>query len=132
MIAKKGDFVYTFLNPAGFVEQDYVGSQIPQDIHNAIKKLEEFAAGLNELDRPVLILVDISRVTKIDLGPKMLRARIAGVKAMRSIGFKKAAVCGPLQIQILVNTLAMVAGVHHKIRVFDNRIDAVRWLRGKR
>ena len=120
------------MNPAGFIEQHFVGSQTPQEVHKAIADLKRITRRLHKEGKPVLILVDVNRVTKIDLGPKMLKARVAGMKAMRSIEYKRAAVYGPLTVQVLVNTLALVAGVRDKIRVFDSRIDAVRWLRSKK
>jgi hypothetical protein len=131
-MGKTNNYIRTVLNPAGFIEQHYVGSQAPQEVHKAIRDLKRFAKKLEESNKAVLILVDVSRVTKIDLGPRMLRARVAGMKTMRALNYKRAAVYGPLPIQVLVNTLALVAGVHDKIRVFDTRLDAVRWLRSKK
>ena len=130
-MAKTDDYVRTFLNPAGFVEQNYVGSQTPQEIFGAIRKLGYYSKKLEESGQTPLILVDLSRVTKIDLSRRFLGARKAGIRAMRSLSYERAAICGSLPIQILVSTLALVAGVHAKVRVFDSRVDAVRWLRAR-
>lgn len=130
-MTKTANYVKTFLNPAGFIDQYYVGAQTPQEILAAIKRLGYYSNKLQKQEKPVLILVDVSRITKIDLSNRTLSARKAGIKAMRSVKYKRAAVCGPLPIQILVTTLALVAGAHSKVRVFENRLDAVRWLRAK-
>ncbi len=128
---KINNYVKTFINPAGFIEQNYVGSQTPQEILAAIKLIAHYSKKLQKQEKPVLILVNINQVTSIDLSHRTFNARLAGVKAMHTVGFQRAAVCGPLSVQVLVSTLAMVAGTRSKIRVFDNRVDAVRWLRAK-
>ena len=126
---KPSNYVTTFLGPSGIVEQHFVGSQNPSDILEAIQELGVYSKKLQKQDKPLLILVDVSKVTRVDLSKRMQGARKAGIEAMRSVGYEKAAVCGPLSVQILVSTMALVAGVHSKVKVFDNRVNALRWLR---
>lgn len=121
-------YIKTVVNPAGLIEQEFVGSQTPQEILAAIKEIGSQARKLEKSGKPVLILVDLSRVTNIDLSKNTRGARMAGLRAMRSVKFVRAAICGSPTIQVLVSTLSLVAGVHAKVKVFNNRADALEWL----
>ena len=130
-MTKPGNYVRTFLNPGGVIEQHFVGAQNPQEILDAIKKLAVYSKRQRKTNQPVLILVDVSKITKMDLSQRTLGIRKASIKAMRAIDYESAAVCGSLSVQVMVSTLALVAGVQRKVKVFDDRIDALRWLRAK-
>jgi len=119
-MAKNGIKSKTFINPGCIVEQHYIGEQTPQSIIAAIKDLEKYSKKLAKTKKPVLILADVSQVPKIDLGPRMLVVRKTAIITMRSLKYKKAAVYGPLPVQILVNTMALIAGKQHRIKVFSS------------
>lgn len=121
----------TFINHRGYIEQVYHDEQTAESVLEAIKQLELFAKKVLDQNRTVLIFIDVSQLTKIDLSRKMLHVRIAATKTMKAINFKKAAICAPLSIQILVNTMALVAGKSDRVKVFDNRATAIKWLLGK-
>src|SRR5579872_170816 len=119
----------TFIDPAGIVEQHYIGQQTPESILRALKDLEAYVKKAAKLNKPVLILADVSLVPKIDLSKRMIEVRKAGIETMRSIKFRRAAVYGPLKVQVLVNTMALISGKQDKLKVFGNRVKAVAWLK---
>lgn len=124
--------VETFIHPSGFVEQHYTGFQTLNSVMTGLRDIEKHVnKAVKEQGKPALILVDTTGLTKIDLSRKMLGARQKGVQMMRDLNFKKAAIYGPLAIQILVNTMAKIAGVNGRIKVFESRIDAICWLKSK-
>jgi hypothetical protein len=118
-----------FIHPSGFIEQNYNGEQTPESILQAIDQLKQLVEKVRMQKKPVLILIDLSGIHKVDLGPRMMKARIAGMKAMATLKYQGAAIYGPVPLQVLVNTFAMIAGVHEKIHVFDSRAKAMKWLR---
>lgn len=125
--------VETFIHPAGFVEQHYSGFQTLNSVLSGIKDLERHVNKVvKEQGKPALILVDTTSLTKVDLSRRMLNARKTAVRVMSELEYRKAAVYGPLAIQILVNTLAKISGKHKRIRVFENRLDAISWLKSKK
>jgi len=119
----------TFINPEGILEQHYFGLQTPESILGALAELEDYSKKIIDQARPILILADTSQLPKVDISPRMLKVRVAGVKTMRQINFKRAAVYGPLKVQIMVNTMALITGKQHRLRVFGDRVKAIRWLK---
>jgi hypothetical protein len=131
-VSEPKNFIKTFLSPAGFIEQHYYGSPSPTEVLTSIKELESLILHKRAGKDP-LVLIDISKITRVDLSIKMLGTRIEAVKLMRSLPYKKAAIYGPVAIQVIVNTLATVAGtkVRHKIKCFNDRTEALKWLKSK-
>jgi fatty acid-binding protein DegV len=117
-----------FIHPRGFIEQHYHDGQTPESSLHAIKQLEKSIDKVQAQNKPVLIYIDVSKLKKIDLSRKMLHVRMRAAKAMKDLDFDKAAVCAPLPVQVLVTTLALVAGKSKKVRAFDHRAQAVKWL----
>jgi len=119
-----------FINPRGFIDQVYFDTQTAESVLEAIKQLEHCAKKMQAQKKPILIFIDVSQLTKIDLSNKMRHVRMLAMDTMRKIKFKKAAVCAPLPIQILVNTMALVAGKRNRVKVFETRALAIKWLLG--
>lgn len=124
--------VETFINPAGFIEQWFSGPQKPESLIHGVEQLVKKAKKINARSEAVLILVDASSVPKIDGTGQMAQARKVAVKAMKSAPYNKIAVYGNLAVQIMVNTLALVAGRRDKVKVFADRTDALRWLKSRK
>lgn len=127
-MAKAQKFV-TFDNPAGFIEQHYHGVQSADSVIRAVEELVKRAKRLRVKKEDVFILVDVSEVPKIDISGKMSRARQEAVNAMKDAEYDKIAVYGNVAVQIMVNTLALIAGRRDKVRVFASRIEALKWLK---
>jgi hypothetical protein len=119
----------TFFNPAGFIEQHYKGNQTPDSVIAAVNVLVARAKKLKLDKRLALILVDVTDVPKIDISGKMARARKEAVQAMRSAEYDRIAIYGNVAVQVMVSTLVMIAGKRDKIRVFADRVEAIKWLK---
>jgi hypothetical protein len=118
-----------FINPSGFIEQHFWGDLNAELILEAIKKLHISCKKMEKDNKQILILEDVSEITKYDfLNPKMASVRKSATKAMKDINFERAAIYGPLQIQVIVSTLALVTNKRSKVQVFDNRANAIKWL----
>jgi hypothetical protein len=118
-----------FVNPSGFIEQHYFGELEPKVILQGLTSLRKYAKKLESEGKPVLILEDVSKITKLEfLSLKMAGVRKAAAKATKEIKFERAAIYGPLPFQVILTTLALVAGKRSRIHVFDNRTAAIKWL----
>jgi hypothetical protein len=128
---KKGALYKVFYNPAGFVEIQFMEEHTPESVIAAVRELVSWSKKLNAKQQTVLILADVTEVPKIDISGKMAPARKVAVKAMSDAKYDRIAVYGNVVVQILVNTLALIAGKREQIRVFSNRAEALRWLKGR-
>jgi predicted glycosyltransferase len=128
---EKGKKYKTIYNPAGFVELYYRGEQTPKSVIDSVTELIGWSDKLNAEKKRVLILVDVKDVPKIDISGRMAAARKEAVSAMADAKYDRIAVYGNVAVQILVNTLALIAGKRYKVRVFSNRIEALGWLKGE-
>ena len=126
----EGELYKSIYNPAGFVEIHFSGEQTSDSVIAAIDDLVKWSKKLNSKNQKVLILADITDVPKIDISGKMAPARKQAVKAMTTAKYDRIAVYGGVAVQILVNTLALIAGKRKQIRVFADRAEALRWLKG--
>ena len=127
----KDELFKSFYNPSGFVEMHFSGEQTPDSVIAAIAELVGWSKKLNTKKQKVLILADITGVPKIDISGKMTPARRAAVKAMTSAKYDRIAVYGNVAVQILVNTLVLIAGKRKQVRVFSDRAEALRWLKAE-
>jgi hypothetical protein len=118
-----------FINPSGFIEQHYFGEIDPESVLDGLNQLRAYAKKLNSEDKRVLILEDVSNLTKVEfLSPKMSDVRKAAAKAIKEIKFERVALYGPLHLQVILTTLALIAGKRDKVQVFDSRAAAIKWL----
>jgi malonyl CoA-acyl carrier protein transacylase len=121
-----------FINPSGFVEQHYFGALTPEEVENGLKQLRNYAKKQETEGKEVLILEDTTKVTKLEfLSPKMAGVRKEAAKTIKEINFARTAIYGPLHIQVIVTTLALVAGKNNKVQVFETRAAAIKWLLNK-
>jgi hypothetical protein len=58
----------------------------------------------------------------------MAEVRKEAAKALKNIKFERVALYGPLHLQVILTTLALIAGKRNKVQVFDNRTAAIKWL----
>ena len=124
--------IKTFINPAGFIEQHYEGRQTPKSVAEGVRQIQHFAQQLKQQNKPILILVDLTKTNPKDVDPHKDGARKAAVDAIRSISYTRIALYGTLPAQVVINTLALVAGKHHKTKAFNDRSEAIKWLKSKK
>jgi uncharacterized protein YeeX (DUF496 family) len=120
-----------FISPAGFIEQKFTGMQTAQSITDGVKELVKCGRKLFAQKKPVLILIDITEVPKVNMSEQMHQLPKDIVRAMKEEKYDRIAVYGDLAVQVLINTLVLIAGKRRKIRVFPERIDALAWLKAK-
>ena len=120
-----------FISPSGFIEEKFIGRQTPESVQTAVDQLIKLSRKLKGQKKRVLILVDITGISKVNTSDRMKETRQAMVKAMKEESYDRLAVYGNMATQVLVNTMALIAGKRNKVRVFDNRIDALKWLKNK-
>jgi hypothetical protein len=116
--------VTTFINPAGFIEQHYIGAQTGPSVTRGVQSLRRLVKKIQSQNKVPLVLIDITLVTTNDL-----ESHKAAIKGMQEVPFKRVAIYGTLTLQILLNTLAIVADKYETVHAFNNRIDAIKWLR---
>jgi hypothetical protein len=132
-MTQKAQNTKIFINPSGFIEQHYSGILEPEEILESLKQLHRFSKKFQNDNQPVLILEDVSKLKKMEfMSSKMAGVRKAAATTVKDIDFERGAVYGPLRVQVIVSALALVAGKRDKIRVFDNRISAIKWLLSKK
>jgi hypothetical protein len=131
-MTQKAQNTKIFINPSGFIEQHYFGELTPEEIINGLKQLRFYAKKQEAEGKEVLILEDTTKVTKVEfLSPKMAGVRKEAAKTMKAMNFGRTAIYGPLHVQVIVTTLAMVVGKHNKVQVFETRAAAIKWLLSK-
>jgi preprotein translocase subunit SecA len=118
-----------FINPRGFIEQHFIGLVSPESTIDAIKQITTYVKKQQDQGKPVLILEDLTEVAKSEfLSPKMSEVRHNVARATKELKFDKAAAYGPLSFQVIVASLALMAGKRNQIMVFGSRTDAIKWL----
>jgi hypothetical protein len=118
-----------FFNPAGFIELHYTGAQTSDSVISASNQLFKKSAKLKSKKEPALILVDVTNVPLTNNHTKMAPARKEAVRAISSDDYDRLAVYGSVTVQVVMNTIILIAGKRDKVRVFANREDAVKWLK---
>jgi hypothetical protein len=114
----------TFINPIGLIEQRAIGPQTGVTVRKNIEELVKLIKVLRRQHKPVLVLIDITGVTKNNLA-----SHKAVVTGMLEVPCDLAAFYGPISLQVLVNMLSIVADKSKTIRAFSNRDDALSWLK---
>ncbi len=123
-VTKQSEKLRTFTNPAGFIELHFSGSQNEDTVMRGIADIQKYAQKRQQQHKDVLILVNLKELTTTDLG-----SHKAAVYGMRTLRYKRAAFYGPVHTQVLLNTLSIISGKQNKLKVFENRVEAVKWLK---
>jgi hypothetical protein len=118
-----------FINPAGFIELHYIGTLNPQAVINSTKKLQKLVKKLKATKTPILILVDVTKVPITNNQKQMAPARKHAVDVISTMEYKRIAIYGSVVVQIVMNTVALIAGKRNKVRVFASRVEALKWLK---
>jgi hypothetical protein len=126
-----GEKYNTFYNPGGFVELCFYGEQTPESVISAVTELVDWSKKLSSKKKKIYILVDVTEVPKIDISGKMAAARKEAVRAMTTAKYDRIAIYGNVAVQIMVNTLVLIAGKRQNIKVFSDRFEGLKWLKGE-
>lgn len=110
----------------GLIYKAYIGDQNGDTIRKLWKTMDKLVKELREKKKPVLILVDLSK-----LGKTHLSARKIEVEFIRSLDFDKAAIFGDtLFTRALAKVILAASGMSFKIGFFNTQAEGQRWLLG--
>lgn len=118
-----------FFNPSGFIELHYIGSMTPETITESCRKLFKKTEKLITEKKPALILVDVTKISVTNNHKQMAPARKEAVHLLTKSHYDRIAVYGSLPVQIAMNTIVLIAGKRDKVRVFSDRVEALKWLK---
>lgn len=108
----------------GIVELVWRGNQTAENIAQAIKESLAYNAVLEKAGKPVLSLNDVSL-----LGSSDYTGRSVALKGMRAIRFERLALFGAsLFWKQILKFLVAASGKGSRIKHFDHKSDATRWL----
>src|SRR3989344_3727014 len=113
-----------FLNKDGYIEQIYKGDQDYDTVTSAVRKVNKLIEKLQSEGRSVKVIVNLSEIGKTDSG-----SREAAVYALKSWYFDKTALYGGnVFINNLANLIIRAARKQKKVKVFNTRREAYKWL----
>lgn len=116
-----------YIGKDGLIHNIYYGDQNSQSLKKSSTELRKLAGILRKKKIKVLILADVSRIKKVNLGAKK-----TGLELMRSLDFDKAAIFGDyIKFKSLVNIITIAAGKSDRVKFFSNEEDATNWLLSK-
>ena len=113
-----------FLNNSGLIEQIYVGDQTGQTVTQLADKTKEIIQLLLTNKKPVIILVDLSK-----LGKSTSDSRKAALEALKNIHYDKVALFGLNSYTKYISSFIIAAsGNSSKVKLFDTKQEAKKWL----
>ena len=113
-----------FLDTDDIIVHQYAGNLSEKDILEAITEGELLAKVLREAEKPVNVLVDVSRVGKIPLNSEKI-----GLDALKNKDFGKITIVGGgIVFKNLVKAFTSILGIGKKLKYFDSKTEARKWL----
>ena len=114
----------SYLSKDGVIHSIYSGDQSASTVGQEGIKISQIINRQQQKGRPILILSDISKIGEINLG-----ARKAGLQLFRELEYEKLAIIGVTFLtQKLVNAVVIASGRGFKIKTFESKNEAKRWL----
>jgi hypothetical protein len=115
----------TELTPDGIIVSRYLGDQTGETVKESYNQLMPLVAQLQAEQRPVLILIDMSRT-----GKQNASARMAAQETLRTIPFKKMAAFGSsVYLKHITLFILNLLGMSDKFGFFDTEEEAMKWLK---
>lgn len=113
-----------FLDTEDIIVHQFAGDLSEKDIQESISEGELLAKVLHAAGKPVNVLVDVSRVGKIPLNSEKI-----GLDALKNRDFGKITIVGGgIIFKNLVKAFTAVLGIGNKLKHFDSKTDARKWL----
>ena len=113
-----------FLNKDGYIEQIYKGDQNSETVILSVERVNKLIEKLKSEGKPIKVLVNLSQIKNTDAG-----SREAAVDALKKWHFDKTALYGgSVFIKNLANLIIRAARKQDKVKIFDERKEAVKWL----
>jgi hypothetical protein len=116
---------YCYLSKEGIIFIIHEGEQTAVVINQVGKAVTEIIQKVKSSGKPILILSDITKVGKGNLG-----ARRAGLDLFKNLEYQKLAIVGVNFLnQRLVKAVVTASGVGFKIKLFNTESEAKKWLK---
>lgn len=113
-----------FLGEDGLIHNVYVGDQTLAKFEKTIKELQQLGDKLRTEDKRVLVLTDITKLGRV---PTNVRQR--GLELIRNMRYDKVAIFGGEGVSMqIAKLLVKVSMMDYKIKIFENKKDALDWL----
>lgn len=115
----------SYLGDDGLVYAFYVGDQTVQIVNETVEQTARALEEAKKQNKKGYVLVDISKIGEIESG-----GRRAGFEGARALKYEKLAVFGePSPFLRNVASLVIKAVGLNKVKLFNTREEAVKWLR---
>jgi hypothetical protein len=115
-----------FLNGNGVIENVYTGDLSYDDLKKVLEKNYEYAFGLEDLGKKVLILADVSNLKKVP-ATEITPIAVLGIKNLK---FDKLAITGARpELMLLSKVIVGLAGKAKKVKLFKDREEGLKWLK---
>lgn len=109
----------------GFIYIAFIGDQNSNSVKQLMDDTNKVIDQLKKENKPAYILGDMTKIGKQDSG-----ARRTGADYVLHVPYDRIAVFGaPLYIKYVGRLLAKATGAENKVRFFDTKGEAVRWLK---
>ena len=113
-----------YLNSDGIIEIEVIGDQTVPSVEAMGRQTDSFITQLKAVGKPCLILDNLLQIGKV--GPE---ARREVVDVASRLDFDRAAMLGQGgMMRFGANLMLRATGRAYKMRYFDRREDAVKWL----
>ncbi len=114
-----------FLGDDGFIHNLHVGDQTGKTVSTMVKQLAVLTEQLRANERPVLALIDLTKLGKHDAA-----ARQAAADGIKNLSYDRAAAFSDDQLtRYVVNLVVRAAGRGDRFRYFDTEAEAVAFLK---
>lgn len=115
-----------FLNDSGFIENVYVGDLKYEELQKMFKQTYELGFGLQDLKKPVRLIVDLSAIGDVPLKEIAPLATLG----LKSFPFNKISIYGARkEIMMMANLILGMAGKRKILHVSKTREEALEWLK---
>lgn len=116
------------LNPNGNIEVSFSGQATFEETRQIVERTHTVATELSEEKKPVLILADLTQAEPI-IDPQAVRFT---AMFMRDTKFTKVALFGlNRMLDEVIEIISKISGKGERIRGFETRAEAVKWLEEK-
>jgi hypothetical protein len=114
-----------FIGDDGFIHHVYEGDQTYSIVQSDVEKIIALSAQFRKEKKSVRVLGDYSRIGYADSG-----ARKAASEALKEADYDKIALFGTNMFHtVAANLIIIASGKSRKIKVFNSRQNAVKWLK---
>jgi len=114
-----------FLNQEGIIEVHYEGDQTYASVQKVTQKVTALAEELRETGKKVVVINSLEK-----LGTSSSGSRSASAEALDLLVYDRIALYGAnLFFKYLANFIIAASGKAQKVRHFDTREEAMKWLK---